>query len=289
MQIALERGCSIGVVVRELEPVLDLYTNGLGLGPFTIEDVELEAANRRGSASPGRLRIATAELGPCEMELIEVIGGRPPHAEFLDAQGEGMNHFNLDKGTPEEYLRTLGGLYGRGIEPFWGYPFNSFCYVTSEGIGGISFEVMVGSGHAGKKGHHHLGLVVANTARTIDFYTKTLGLGPFRTGEYPMKRAFYRNERIEAGFRASFCDLGRSRMRLYQELDGPTPLGDALRERGEGMHHLCVPVDDLDGTLRELEKIGLETIWRAPELGMAGVDTRSIGGMLFALSVRDRP
>ena len=45
-------------------------------------------------------------------------------------------------------------------------------------IGGVTFEVMVGSGHAGKKGHNHLGLVVEDTQRTIDFYTKSLGLPP---------------------------------------------------------------------------------------------------------------
>lgn len=287
MKIDLERGCSVGVVVRELETVVELYTEGMGLGPFEIEEVQVTGTTERDA--PARLRIATAELGPFEMELIEVAAGRPPHAEFLETRGEGMNHFNLDKGTPEAYLRTLGGLYGRGIEPYWGYPFNSFCYVTSEPVGGIPFEIMVGSGHAGKKNHHHLGLVVADTARTIGFYTGVMGLGPFRTGEFPMKRAFYRNERIEATFRASFCDLGRSRMRLYQVLDGSTLFTDALRARGEGMHHLCVPVEDLDASLAELRKAGIETLWRCPELGAAWVDTRSIGGMIFALSERDRP
>ncbi len=40
-------------------------------------------------------------------------------------------------------------------------------------------------------GHNHLGLVVADTQKTIDFYTKTLGMPEFRTGEYPMPRGFY--------------------------------------------------------------------------------------------------
>ena len=289
MRLDLRRGCSVGVVVRELEPVVELYTEGLGLGPFEIDEVRAKEATFRGTPSPVRLRVATAELGPCEMELIEVVAGRPPHAEFLDSHGEGMNHFNLDKGTHEGYLRTLGGLYARGIEPFWGYPFGSFCYVTSEAVGGIPFEIMVGSGHAGRKGHHHVGLVVSDTARTLDFYGRTLGLGPFRTGEYPMKRAFYRSERIDATFRASFCDLGRSRMRLYQVVEGTTPFGDARRKRGEGMHHLCLPVDDLEASLGELEEAGIETFWRGPELRAAWVDTRAIGGMVFALSERARP
>lgn len=287
MQIDLQSGSSVGIAVRDLDPVLDLYTEGLGLGPFEIEEIDarracyVDASGPR--PSPVRLRVATAPLGPCEMELIEVTGGRPPHAEFLESEGEGMNHFNLDKGTAEGYLDTLGKLYARGIEPFWGFPFGSFCYVESEAVGGVTFEVMVGSGHAGKKGHNHLGLVVENTQRTIDFYGKTLGLGPFRTGEYPMPRAFYRTERIEAGFRASFCDLGESRLRLFEVIEGEAPFGDRLRERGEGMDHLCLTVPDLDEALEELASAGIATTWRCPELGVAHLATSGIGGMTFAL------
>lgn len=287
MKLDLSLGSSVGVAVRDLEPVIDLYTEGLGLGPFTLEEIEAKDAvylqDGRERPAPARLRVASAPLGVCEMELIEVIGGRPPHAEFLEAEGEGMNHFNLDKLTAEQYLETLGALYWRGIEPFWGLPWGSFCYVESESIGGVTFEVMIGSGHAGKKGHHHLGLVVEDTARTIGFYEQ-LGLGPFRTGEFPMPRATYRDQRIEAGFRASFCDIGPCQLRLYQLLDGDAPFGDRLAEKGEGMHHLCLNVADLDAALDALAIEGVEPVWRAPEQRVVHLDTRRIGGMTFALA-----
>lgn len=277
-------GSSVGVVVRDLEPVLELYTEGLGLGPFAIEEIDAPTAAYANRAVPTRMRVATAPLGACEMELIEVIGGRPPHAEFLEERGEGMNHFNLDKLTHEGYLDTLGKLYFRGVEPFWGFPFSSFCYVESEPVGGVTFEVMVGSGHAGKKGHNHLGLVVADTQRTIDFYAGTMGLGPFRTGEFPMPRAFYREARIEADFRASFCDLGEMQLRLYQVVEGASPLADHLEAKGEGMHHLCLHVPDLEGALAELSASGIGTLWRCPESRTAHLETTRIGGMTFALA-----
>ena len=37
-------GSSVGVVVRDLEPVLELYTEGLGLGPFAIEEIDAPTA-----------------------------------------------------------------------------------------------------------------------------------------------------------------------------------------------------------------------------------------------------
>jgi len=279
-------GSSVGVAVRDLDAVVELYSEGFGLGPFERSEIESSTATLRGAPSPTRIRVATAPLGDCEMELIEVVGGRPPHAEFLDDHGEGMNHFNLDKLTTQEYLETLGRLYHRGIEPYWGYPFNSFCYVEGrdgEGTGGVTFEVMVGSGHAGKKGFHHLGLVVADTDRTIDFYSKTMGLGPFRTNVFPMNRAFYREARIEASFKASFCDLGETELRLYQVLEGDNPLSESLGASGEGMHHLALHVSDLEARLEQLASAGIETGWIVPEAGIAHLETKAIGGMTFAL------
>jgi methylmalonyl-CoA/ethylmalonyl-CoA epimerase len=288
MQFKPTLGSSVGVAVRDLDPVLDLYTEGLGLGPFKTEEIEISHTTyhvgHETSSGSARLRIATAPLGPCEMELIEVTSGRPPHADFIDAEGEGMNHFNLDKGSAEGYLDTLSKLYWRGIEPFWGLPFGSFCYVESETIGGVTFEVMVGSGHAGKIGHNHLGLVVEDTQKTIDFYTEHFGLGAFRTGEFPMGRGFYRDQRIETSFRASFCDLGPSELRLYQVLEGETPFCDQLNAKGEGMHHLCLTVDDLEEALAGLAAAGIETIWKCPALRLAMLDSRQVGGMTFALT-----
>ena len=284
MTTEMEQSSRVAVVVRDLDPVLDLYGEGLGLGPFEVEEIDAPGARLAGAAAPARLRVASAPLGVCEMELIEVVEGRPPHLEFLEERGEGMNHFNLDKCSPEAYLKTLGRLYARGIEPFWGYPFNSFCYVDNARVGGVTFEVMVGSGHAGKKGHNHLGLVVADTQRTIAFYRETLGLGPFRSDVFPMQRAFYRDARIEAAFRASFCDIGEARLELFQVLEGDTPLGAHLEARGEGMHHLALEVPEPEKRLEELAVRGVEAIWSCPEAGLTLLDTRAVGGMTIGIA-----
>ena len=275
MQHDTSLGASIGVVVRDLEPVLDLYGEGIGLGPFETSEI---------AGGGSRLRVATTSLGVCEMELIEVEDGRPPHQIFLEEQGEGMNHLNLDKRSADAYLATLGRLYFRGIEPFWGLPYNGFCYVKSESVGGVTFEVMVGSGHAGKKGHNHLGLVVADTDRVTRYYTTKLGLPSFRGGSFPMPHAFFEDERIQTTFKASFCDLGETALRLYQVLEGAEPLAAHIAARGEGMHHLALHVPSVEEARAELEGEGIETTWSCPEVGLTLLDTASVGGMVFALA-----
>jgi len=101
---------------------------------------------------------------------------------------------------------------------------------------------------------------------------------------FPMPRAFYRDARIEADFRASFCDLGEMQLRLYQIVEGSSPLADQLEATGEGMHHLCLHVPDLEGAIAELSASGVGTLWRCPESSTAYLETTHIGGMTFALA-----
>jgi methylmalonyl-CoA/ethylmalonyl-CoA epimerase len=270
-------------VVRDIDRTVEFYGKAFGLGPFEIHEVDAGHATWNGRAAPSRFRVASAPLGPCEMELIEVVGGRPPHAEFLDEQGEGMNHLNLDYRDAESYLGRMLTLHINGVHHFWGFPHSGFCYVDSEKTGGITFEVMRGSGHAGKKGHNHLGLVVADTDRTIAFYRDVIGLPGFRTNVFPMKNATYRDRLIDAAFKASFTDLGEGRLELIQPLDGDSPFAEFLAAKGEGMHHLRLEVDDAPARLTALAARGIGAVWSCPETGSELLDTRAIGGMPFAI------
>ena len=277
------RGSRIGVVVRDLDRVLEFYGSALGLGPFETREVRTEAATLRGRRAPARWLSASAPLGPAEIELIEVVAGRPPHAEFLETRGEGLNHLSLDLRSGDAYLDAMGRLAKHGIESFWGYPDRGFCYVDSERIGGVTFEILRGSGEAGKPAHHHVGLVVADTDRTTAFYAK-LGLGPFRSGVFPVPRAVFRGERIDATFRASFAEIGECRLELTQRLEGETPQSELLAKRGEGLSHVCLLVPALGPALDELAGRGVASFWRCPEERTAQLETTAIGGASFAIA-----
>ena len=44
MESAAQYGTSVGIVVRELEPVMEFYQGGLGLGPFELGEIDASAA-----------------------------------------------------------------------------------------------------------------------------------------------------------------------------------------------------------------------------------------------------
>ena len=101
-----------------------------------------------------------------------------------------------------------------------------------------------------------------------------------------MQRAFYRSERIEASFKASFCDLGNAELRIYSVVEGESPFSADLADSGEGLHHLALQVSDLDRSLAEFAALGIEASWVAREIGFAHLNTKTIGGMSFALHAR---
>jgi methylmalonyl-CoA epimerase len=276
----------IASVVNDIDRTTEFYSNAFGLGPFEVDEIDAKGANWNGRQAPTRLRVASAPLGLCEIELIEVLAGRPPHMEFLESRGEGMNHLNLDYRDAEAYLERMLTLHIQGIHHFWGFPHTGFCYVASDAIGGITFEIMRGSGHAGKKGHNHLGLAVADTDRTIAFYRDVIGLPAFRTNTFPMKNATYGSKLIDATFKASFSDIGNGRLELIQPLQGESPFSEFLTSCGEGMHHLRLPVDDLNEAVDDMRAKGIEALWSCPEMNMTLLDTKAIGGMPFALHTK---
>lgn len=89
----------------------------------------------------------------------------------------------------------------------------------------------------------HIAIVVQDTEEALGFYRDTLGL------------PVVVDERIESGgVRLTHLDLGNIHLQLVQPLIPDHPLQAHLKERGEGLHHLCFLVDDVEQTLRTLPK-----------------------------------
>ena len=156
--------------------------------------------------------------------------------------------------------------------------------ITMMPTGEALLIAMRGSGHAGKKGHNHLGLVVADTDKTIAFYRDVIGLPEFRTSVFPMKNATYKDKLIDASFKASFTDLGEGRIELIQPLEGDSPFAEFLAAKGEGMHHLRLEVGDPAARLAELSAKGIRPVWNSPETGLTLLETQAIGGLRFGLA-----
>ena len=109
----------IGVVVGDLDQSMAHLSEIFGIGPFRVTDWPPAGRemNRVYYGEPGDFtaRMAFAELGPIELELIQPLTGRSIWADFLAQHGPGIHHirFNVPEvGPVVDYLagHDIAGL-----------------------------------------------------------------------------------------------------------------------------------------------------------------------------------
>ncbi|MEU7837822.1 VOC family protein [Nonomuraea sp. NPDC052129] len=86
----------------------------------------------------------------------------------------------------------------------------------------------------------HVGIAVHDADQALPFYVERLGM------------TVIGDERAEdPGVRLTYLDAGNVMLQLVQPFrDGP--VARFLRERGEGLHHVCFSVADIETTLAGL-------------------------------------
>jgi methylmalonyl-CoA/ethylmalonyl-CoA epimerase len=106
---------------------------------------------------------------------------------------------------------------------------------------------------------HHIGLVVRSIDEAFALYRDTLGM------------ACLKEETVEdQGVRAALLDMGNSFLELLQPTIPDTGIARYLEKRGEGLHHVCLEVDDIYASLADYKAKGLQLIDETPRVGLTG-------------------
>ena len=124
---------------------------------------------------------------------------------------------------------------------------------------------------------HHVGIAVNNLDESVALYERILGLKPSLIEEVPCQ------EVREAIFR-----VGEGVEIDLLEPTGPdSAVTKSLASRGQGLHHICFEVDDIDEELKAMAGKGVELIDRQGREGVAGkigfLHPKSINGVLVEL------
>ncbi len=106
---------------------------------------------------------------------------------------------------------------------------------------------------------HHVGIVVRDIEQAMRFYRDTLGL------------ALHKMELIpEQGVKAALLTLGDSEIELLEPTVADNGVARYLERKGEGLHHICFHVDDVERDLADLRGSGTELIDQETRIGIAG-------------------
>ena len=123
---------------------------------------------------------------------------------------------------------------------------------------------------------NHVAIVVEKIDAALAFWRHQLGLELDHVEEVPSQAS-----------KVAFMPVGEGEVELVEPTDPNSGLGKYLEKRGEGMHHLCIEVDDIAGMLENLKAKGVRLINEAPlELPgrkMAFIHPKSANGVLVEL------
>jgi len=95
----------IGDVVADMTASMPHYE--ALFGPFQTYEASLAGVQFRGREIDCKLKIATNNSGPIEIELIQVLEGETPHREHLREHGEGPQHVRFRISGIEEKISEL--------------------------------------------------------------------------------------------------------------------------------------------------------------------------------------
>ena len=121
----------------------------------------------------------------------------------------------------------------------------------------------------------HIGIAVRSLDALLPLYRDVLGLP-----EVPLDDA--------DGARIAGLAAGESLVELLEPAAAGSPIDKFIEKRGPGIHHLCLAVDDLEGTLEKCRAAGVALIDDVPRIGAEGkriafLHPKSTGGVLIEL------
>ncbi len=128
----------------------------------------------------------------------------------------------------------------------------------------------------------HIAIVVQDLDSALKVYCDILGLSLARVEEVPAEEV-----------KIAFLPLpeGHSEIELVQPITEGTGIARYLAKRGEGMHHICLEVDDIQTAMAEVSASGLQILEEKPRLGNQGqkyvfIHPRTTHGVLIELYER---
>jgi len=128
----------------------------------------------------------------------------------------------------------------------------------------------------------HVAIIVRNIEQALAFYRDTLGIEPSEIKEVPTEQV-----------RIAFLPLGGpggSEIELVEPSSTNTSLLKFLEKRGEGLHHICLEVENIEAALVELQEKDVPVLDQTPRTAAEGraifIHPKGTNGVLLELLER---
>ncbi|NMA02333.1 MAG: methylmalonyl-CoA epimerase [Clostridia bacterium] len=127
----------------------------------------------------------------------------------------------------------------------------------------------------------HVGIAVKNLEESLKFYTEVLGLKS--TGVEVVE---------EQKVKVAFLPCGDSELELLESTSPDGPIAKFIEKNGEGIQHVALRVDNIEGALEYLKEQGVRLIDQKPRYGAGGakiafLHPKATNGVLLEISERE--
>jgi hypothetical protein len=134
----------VGLVVRDLQASMETYWTLLGVGPwkiYTYAPPMLRETTVRGRRVDYSMRIACAQAGPTQLELIQPLDGPSIYVEHLQAKGDGLHHIQSRVERNIEDVVAAFARAGIGVLMSGRFGEGEFYYLDTERVLGVIYEI----------------------------------------------------------------------------------------------------------------------------------------------------
>jgi methylmalonyl-CoA epimerase len=123
----------------------------------------------------------------------------------------------------------------------------------------------------------HIGIAVKDLKMVARLYSDAFGLKVSDEIDAPGKK-----------LRIAFVEISGTKLEFLMPTDKESVVAKFIDKRGEGIHHICFEVDDIEKAVSELKSKGMEFVDDKPRLGVEGdkivfLQPKSVHGVLIEL------
>jgi methylmalonyl-CoA/ethylmalonyl-CoA epimerase len=124
---------------------------------------------------------------------------------------------------------------------------------------------------------NHVAIVVEDIDESLAFWRDALGIEMHELRDVPAEKS-----------KVAFLPVAGSEIELVQPTSDDSGIAKYLAKRGQGMHHVCLEVDDIDSMLAQLKAKGVRLINEQPKTASDGkryafIHPESSSGVLVEL------
>jgi methylmalonyl-CoA epimerase len=94
---------------------------------------------------------------------------------------------------------------------------------------------------------HHIAIAIKDLDKALTFYRDALGIQVIEQKEVPAE-----------GVEIAILPAGESEIELLRPLNQDNSIGRFITNRGEGIHHICLEVENIETSISQLEAQGAQ-------------------------------